>query len=184
MADSILLPFKHLGEVVPRQTYTSTFWELQQASDEALHWGRRYCAKGGFFSSVGPAVIDWLTQCVNQAPTPDCDVYVIQLGGAVADVSDNATAYTGRSASFYWVVNGVWDTPEEDEACLSWGHNTAAGLSARSLAGNYINEQSDVTPEVARNAYGPATYDRLVSLKKRYDPTNLFHLNQNVSPDG
>jgi len=108
---------------------------------------------------------------------------VIQLGGAVADVSDDATAYTGRSAAFYWVVNGVWDTPEMDEACLSWGRKTAEGLSKRSLAGNYINEQSDVNPEVARSAYGPSTYDRLVTLKQRYDPTNLFRLNQNVSPD-
>jgi len=182
MADSVLGPFQQLGEAVPKETHSSTFWELQQASDEALPWGRRYYAKGGFLSAVDPTVIDWLTQCVNQAPTSDCDVYVIQLGGAVADVSDDATAYTGRSAAFYWVVNGVWDTPEEDEACLSWGRNTAEGLSARSLAGNYINEQSDVSPEVARNAYGSDTYDRLVSLKQRYDQTNLFRLNQNVRP--
>jgi len=181
-ADSVLGPFQHLGDVIPNQTYTSTFWELQQASDEALPWGRRYYAKGGFLSSVDSAAVDWLTQCADQAPTPDCDVYVIQLGGAVADVSDDATAYTGRSASFYWVVNGVWDTPGGDETCLGWGRNTAEGLSRRSLAGNYINEQSDVTPEIARNAYGPTTYDRLVSLKQRHDPTNLFHLNQNVRP--
>lgn len=80
-------------------------------------------------------------------------------------------------------VDDVWDAHDEDETCLSWGRDTAAGLSARSLAGNYINEQSDVSPEVARSAYGPATYDRLVSLEQRYDPTNLFHLNQSVRPD-
>ncbi|MEO8329285.1 MAG: hypothetical protein ABI586_04695 [Candidatus Nanopelagicales bacterium] len=82
---------------------------------------------------VGPAVIDWLTHCVNEAPTPDSDVYVIQLGGAVA-LPMSAT------------------TPPRipDAACLSRRHHTAEGLSARSLADNSINEQSAVSPEVAR----------------------------------
>jgi FAD/FMN-containing dehydrogenase len=102
----------------------------------------------------------------------------------VADVADEDTAYTGRSAAYYWVVNGVWDHPADDEACLAWGRRTANGLSEQSLAGNYINEQSEVTPDVARNAYGDATYSRLEAAKQRYDPSNVFRLNQNIRPSG
>jgi FAD/FMN-containing dehydrogenase len=180
--DAILTPFGRLGGVGPDETFRATFWELQRASDEALPWGRRYYAKGGFLAAIDAAAIQWLVQSVNRAPNGDCDVYMIQLGGAVADVDEEATAYTGRSASFYWVVNGVWDHPDDDERCLSWGRETAEGLTALSLAGNYINEQSDVSPEATRNAYGDRTYERLVSVKRRFDPTNLFRLNQNIRP--
>lgn len=180
--DSALEPFAQLGGVAPNETVRSTFWELQRASDLALPWGRRYYAKGGFLPAIDPRAIEWLVQSVNRAPNVDCDVYVIQLGGAVADVEEDATAYTGRSASFYWVVNGVWDHPDDDERCLSWGRHTAEGLSKLSLAGNYINEQSDVSQEATRQAYGDRTYERLVSVKRRFDPTNLFRLNQNIRP--
>jgi FAD/FMN-containing dehydrogenase len=178
----VLGPFSRLGGASPNETVGSSFWELQHASDEALPWGRRYYAKGGFLRAIDSTSITWLTQCLSQAPNLDCDVYVIHLGGAVADVPEDATAYTGRAASFYWVVNGVWDDPEDDETCISWGRQTAEGLSKLSLAGNYVNEQSDVSPEATRLAYGDRTYERLVSVKQRYDPTNLFRLNQNIRP--
>ena len=155
---------------------------MQRSSDDALAWGRRYYAKGGFLSGINEAVVAQLTQSTAEAPTADCDVYVLQLGGAVADISDSSTAYTGRSAAFYWVVNGVWDDPADDAACLAWGRATAEGLSRLSLAGNYVNEQSDASPEVARLAYGDETFQRLVAIKQRYDPANVFRLNQNVQP--
>lgn len=181
-ANAVLEPFSRLGGASPHESFGSTFWELQRASDEALPWGRRYYAKGGFLPAIDSTTITWLTQCLSQAPNLDCDVYVIHLGGAVADVPEDATAYTGRAASFYWVVNGVWDDPDDDDTCISWGRQTAEGLSKLSLAGNYVNEQSDVSPEATRLAYGDRTFDRLVSVKRRYDPTNLFRLNQNICP--
>ena len=181
-ADETLAPFAKLGGTQATTSSTSTFWQLQRASDEFLPWGRRYYAKGGFIAAMDASTIAWLAESAARAPTADCDVYVLQLGGAVADTTDDATAYTGREAAFYSVVNGVWDDTAHDDACISWGRETAEGLSSRSLVGNYVNEQSDVSPDMARQAYGAATYERLVSVKQRFDPKNVFRLNQNIQP--
>jgi len=179
-ADSALSPFSRLAGAARSAKRLTTFWDLQTASDDAVPWGRRYYAKGGFLDRLDESTVRWLATSLSRAPTDDCDVYVIQLGGAVTDVGDDATAYTGRSAAFYWVVNGVWDDSGDDEACLEWGRETAQGLSDASIVGNYINEQSDATPDVARTSYGAATYERLVAVKQRYDPANVFRLNQNI----
>jgi hypothetical protein len=180
--DQALLPFATLGGATPTASTTSTFWQLQRASDDFLPWGRRYYAKGGFLAAMDESTIATLTDSTASAPTADCDVYVVQLGGAVADLDDDATAYTGRDAAFYSVVNGVWDDEADDEDCITWGRSTAESLRSRSLAGNYVNEQSDASPDLVRQAYGDATYQRLVAVKQEFDPTNLFRLNQNIQP--
>ncbi len=159
-----------------------TFLELQSRGDEEMRWGRRYYSKGGFLDTVDGAVIDDIRAAVDDARVPGSEVYVIQLGGAIADVDDAATAYTGRSAGHYWIVGPVWDDPADDMACLAWGRTHAASFAARSLAGNYVNEQADSDPSVARLAYGGETYARLATLKTRVDPGNRFRLNQNIVP--
>jgi hypothetical protein len=159
-----------------------TFLELQSRSDDHFAWGRRYYAKGGFFGAISAEAISLITASVARAPTADCEIYVLQLGGAVSEVPEDATAYTGRQAEFYWIVEPVWDDPADDSRCLAWGRGTAAQLSALSLSGNYVNEQSDTDGEVTLNAYGTEKYARLAALKARYDPQNLFRLNQNLAP--
>ena len=159
-----------------------TFLELQSRSDDHFAWGRRYYAKGGFFGTISADAISLITASVAQAPTADCEIYVLQLGGAVADVADEATAYTGRLAGYYWIVEPVWDDPADDTRCLTWGRGTAAQLSALSMSGNYVNEQSDTGGDASLRAYGAPTYARLAALKYRLDPDNLFRLNQNLTP--
>ena len=100
----------------------------------------------------------------------------------MSGVSDDATAYTGRQAGFYWIVEPVWDDPADDTRCIAWGRETAAQLSALSMSGNYVNEQSDTGDDVTLNVYGTQKYARLGALKARYDPENLFRLNQNLTP--
>ena len=159
-----------------------TFLELQSRSDDHFAWGRRYYAKGGFFDTISVDAISVIAASVAQAPTADCEIYVLQLGGAVSEVSDDATAYTGRQAGFYWIVEPVWDDPADDTRCITWGRETAAQLSALSMSGNYVNEQSDTGGDATLNAYGTQKYPRLAALKARYDPENLFRLNQNLTP--
>jgi FAD/FMN-containing dehydrogenase len=160
-----------------------TFLELQSRLDDHFAWGRRYYAKGGFLGTIGLDAIDCVTASVASAPTPDCEIYVLQLGGAVSDVAEDATAYTGRHAGFYWIVEPVWDDPTDDARCISWGRETAARLSSLSMSGNYVNEQSDFGGDTTLKAYGEQKYRRLAALKARFDPENLFRLNQNIPPE-
>lgn len=157
-----------------------TFLELQRASDELLPWGRRYYSKGGFLAGLDDRVIAVIADATKEMPLPGLEVYCLQLGGAVSDVDDEATAYSGRAGAFYWISQGVWDSPDDDERAIAWCRQTARRLGDLSMSANYVNEQADTG--VAHSAYGESKYRRLAHLKWRYDPTNLFRLNQNIEP--
>lgn len=159
-----------------------TFLELQRRSDDHFCWGRRIYAKGGFFTAPYDAMIACFEESIADSPTPDSELYVLQLGGAISDVSEDATAYSGRAAGFYWIVEPVWDHAHDDARCMAWGRAVGKRLATMSEAGNYVNEQADTDSEVARSAYGADKYARLGRLKARFDPTNLFRLNQNIEP--
>ena len=179
-AEATVARFGTLGQATPVPNSPKTFLELQRLADERMAWGRRYYAKGGFFGEIDEAVITTIVERIATAPKAESEVYCLQLGGAVGDVEEAATPYAGRAAGHYWIANAVWDDPAEDGQCVAWGRETAARLAAHSLQVNYVNEQSDTG--VAQSAYGAEKYKQLARLKWRYDPTNLFRLNQNIEP--
>ena len=160
----------------------SEFTTHQSRSDEHACWGRRYYAKGGYLAELSSETIDCMLAAMTSSPSPDCEIYVIQLGGAVSDISDDATAYTGRAAQYYWIVQPIWDDTKLDVESLTWGRKIAAHMTALSMEGNYVNEQADVGGELALKAYGAEKFKRLQRLKARFDPSNLFRLNQNIQP--
>ncbi len=157
-----------------------TFVELQRASDELLPWGRRYYSKGGFLAEIDDRVISVIADSVEEMPVPGLEVYCLQLGGAVYDIDEDATAYSGRAGAFYWISQGVWDSPEDDDRAIAWCRGTARRLGELSMSANYVNEQADTG--VAHSAYGESKYRRLAQVKWRYDPMNVFRLNQNIEP--
>jgi len=85
-------------------------------------------------------------------------------------------------AGYYWIVESGWDRAEDDVKFLGWSRGAAGRLAEVSMKGNYVNEQGDIDKDIARAAYGEQKYDRLARLKARYDPNNLFRLNQNIEP--
>jgi len=182
-AETAVTPYGTLGTLSTAAVGGMTFLQLQSHSDEHFQPGRRYYAKGGFLAALTEDAIDQIASALDESPAPDAEVYVLQLGGAIADHTDDATAYTGRRAGFYWIVEPVWDAAADDERCIAWGRQTSAGLTAISMRGNYVNEQSEVGTNMTLGAYGENTYRRLVALKTRFDPNNLFRLNQNIQPD-
>ena len=125
-------------------------------------------------------LVDRLCEQHLAAPGPQCEVHVHQMGGAVARVDDGATAFAERSMPF--VLNAVtgWQDPDAAAAHRDWARAVIEAASDASTGRAYVNFLGD--PDEARTSYGKDTYDRLVSLKNRYDPTNVFRLNQNIPP--
>src|SRR5262249_28112183 len=137
-------PFGQLGRSRTAAVGGQTFLELQSRGDEHFAHGRRYYSKGGFLGVISDGVIEAIRDAITASPTPDSEAYCMHLGGGISDIDEDATAYSGRNAGFYWIVEPVWGSPDDDRLCLAWGREAAHRLAALSLAGNYINEQADV----------------------------------------
>ena len=181
-AEAVISPYGALAASSSGEFGAMEFIALQSRSDEHFRWGRRYYTKGGFVAGLGDDVIEAMVGALADSPTPDSEIYVLQLGGAVADVDEDATAYSGRGAALFWIVEPVWDDSADNDRCIAWGRASASRLAAVSMSGNYINEQAESGHEIALQSYGAAKYARLRALKQRLDPTNVFRLNQNIRP--
>lgn len=125
-------------------------------------------------------LIDRLCELHRQAPGPQCEIHVHQMGGAVARVGDGDTAFAERSMPY--VLNAVtgWHDPDTADAHVSWARAVIDAASDASTGRAYVNFLGDA--DAARSSYGDDTYTRLVALKGEYDPTNVFRLNQNIEP--
>jgi FAD/FMN-containing dehydrogenase len=97
-------------------------------------------------------------------------------------VPDEGSAFTGRDAAFWAAVEIQWDDPELDDACRAWARAAMAEAQEHATAGRYVNDVAEVEDDLARSIYGSAKYDRLVTLKRAWDPDNVFRLNQNIRP--
>jgi FAD/FMN-containing dehydrogenase len=183
-ADSALAPLGQLtGSAIGGHGPVS-FLDHQCRTDGHASWGRRYYAKGGFVRHIDAALVGCIADAVAEGPTDHSEVYLPQLGGAVTDIDEDATAYSGREAGFYWLVEPIWDDPADDRRCMAWGRRHGARLAALSMDANYVNEHADTGGDFPEHAYGSSKYQRLREIKTRYDPTNLFRLNANIEPAG
>ena len=177
----IVEPLRALGPVEdtvqPRR-----YLELQSMNDEAMAWGKRFSMKGAFLAALSDDAMAAAIQTVEDVPSAGASITLWAHGGAVGRVADDAMAFTGRGAAFWLGVEAEWNDPAGDEDHVAWVRSTMAALEPFTAAGHYVNDMVDVGEDVARRVYGSAKYDRLVELKRRYDPDNVFRLNQNVRP--
>jgi FAD/FMN-containing dehydrogenase len=179
-AEEVLRPIRDLGPLV--DTFRPVnYLELQTSNDEDMAWGKRFYMKGGFLAELSDAFVDVAIE-KSAAPGGDCVINLWAHGGAVSRVPDDAMAFTGRDAPFWLGIEAEWDDPAEDEALIDWGRTTMDALTPFTAAGHYVNDVVETGRDVARSVYGDAKYERLVALKRAFDPDNVFRLNQNIQP--
>lgn len=153
----------------------------QRSSDLSMAWGSRMAILGGYVADCSPASLDAFVAQVEHVPG-DSSISVTALGGAISRVPDDAMAFTGRTAPFDVSPDTAWSDPALDDANYAWVRQAMAIVEPDLLPGRYINELSDAGPEVTRASYGDAKLDRLRSLKRAWDPNNVFRLNHNIAP--
>jgi len=167
---------KPLADVVGPHPYVA----FQQALDPLLQPGARNYWKSHNFASLPDAAIDTFLGHVERLPSPQCELFMGNLGGAAGRVPVSATAYPHRDANFVLNVHARWEARQDDGACTAWARGVFDTMARYATGGVYVNFMSADEDRV-RAAYG-VNSDRLASLKNRYDPTNLFRVNQNVTP--
>ena len=115
-------------------------------------------------------------------PSPLTAVHIHHLEGAVSRIGENATAFAHRDARYILNYVGLWQEPGDSDRNIAWVRGAWQAIRPYSTGAVYINFLGDEGDERVRAAYGSEKYERLVELKKKYDPSNLFHLNQNIRP--
>ena len=181
-AEANVTPFGRLGSSNEGSVGKLSFLNLQTRADDDFPWARRYYTKGGFLKEIDDQAVERMIADNARAPSSTAEYYVVQLGGAVTDIDDDATPYTGREAGHFWISQTSWERPEDDAKFVEWTKTAANHLYEISMQGNYVNEQADFGRDIALGSYGQSKYDKLARLKARYDPQNLFRLNQNIEP--
>jgi FAD/FMN-containing dehydrogenase len=157
------------------------FLELQTMADSAFPHGRRYYTKSGYFARMDDNTIDRLMVAVATIPSPETQIELSYLGGTAAQVPAEDTAFGDRSAPFIINLLANWSDESEDAANISWIRGLFSQLQPAMKPGVYVNFMSGDEQERVPEAYR-ARWDRMVAIKRRYDPNNFFRLNQNILP--
>jgi FAD/FMN-containing dehydrogenase len=175
-------PFKAIGKPIADVVGPAPFAAWQMAFDPLLTPGERNYWKSHDFVELGDGLIETVLEAVRTLPTPQCEIFIASLGGAINRVSREATAYPHRDINFVLNVHTRWSSPSEDNACIAWARAFYDAAAPFATGGVYVNFMPDDEAQRVRSgAYG-ANYDRLAKLKAKYDPRNLFRTNQNVTP--
>jgi hypothetical protein len=155
---------------------------IQTLIDPMWEKGVHAYFKATNLSRLDDQLIERLCELHRDAPGPQCEIHVHQMGGAIAGIGEADTAFAERSMPY--VLNAVtaWRDPDEAEAHRSWARAVIEAASEASTGRAYVNYLGDA--DAARTSYGAETYGRLATLKERYDPANLFRRNQNIVPSG
>ena len=158
-----------------------SFLHLQTMADASFPHGQRYYTKSGYFSNFDDSTIDQLLDAVVSIPSPQTQIELAYLGGAASQVPAGETAFGDRSAPFILNLLANWSDPSADTEHVSWIRGLFARLHPAMKPGVYVNfmsgDEQNRVPEAYRERW-----DRIVDIKTRYDPCNLFRLNQNVPP--
>lgn len=166
-----------LADTIERRSYL----DVQIMNDEAMAWGKRFYMKGGYTDALDAGLVEACVDSLTGAP-PGSEIGFWAQGGATARVPDEAMAFTGRDAAFWIAAETMWEDPADDDAHIGWGRAAWEGVTPFTAAGHYVNDMVEAGDKIARAVYGDAKYERLVGLKRVYDPDNVFRLNQNIRP--
>ncbi|WP_461164330.1 FAD-binding oxidoreductase [Arthrobacter sp. R4-81] len=179
--ERIVRPLKEFGSPVLDLCRPKPYLEHQKMFDPSFPHGWSYYVRSCDVAALDDDVIDIVVEHGMRITSPITSIGLWQMGGAVGRVGDGATAFNGRQAGFTFNINGNSMTADGFDAEREWARNYWAALEPHHTS-VYVNFLMEEGEERVRQAYGAAKYDRLKALKRKYDPTNFFRLNQNIKP--
>ncbi|MBZ5637757.1 MAG: FAD-binding oxidoreductase [Acidobacteriia bacterium] len=179
--EKILSKAQSLGTPVGAHLGAQPYTSWQQAFDPLLTPGARNYWKSHNFASLADGAIDALIDSVHRLPSPHCEIFFGCIGGQTMRVKPDATAYPHRDTLFAVNVHGRWETAEEDGKGIAWARDFFEKTKPFATGGVYVNFMTADETARVHSAYG-TNYERLATIKRKYDPRNLFRTNQNIAP--
>ena len=166
-----------LGEAVGM----NPFVEWQTGFDELNAHGARNYWKSHHLTGLTDAFIDTVMEAAQNFPSPHCDFFIAHWEGAPSRIDENATAYAYRKEPFAINIHTRWTDAGDDEKCRSWARNIYEKILpfAKGVYVNFLSEEEEAR---VKDAYSEEGWRKLVQIKTKYDPDNLFRMNQNIKP--
>jgi FAD/FMN-containing dehydrogenase len=178
---SVVEPVRGYGTALGEHLGPMPYVAWQQAFDPLLTPGARNYWKSHNLAGIDDGLIDALLQAIGKLPSPQCEIFFGQIGAQTQRVPVAATAYSSRDTQYAMNVHGRWDDAGDDERCVAWSRAFFDAAAPFALGSVYVNFMTQEEGGRVADAYGP-NYERLVAIKSRYDPHNLFRCNQNIRP--
>ena len=174
-------PLRRFGDLLGEHIGAQPYVQWQQAFDPLLTPGARNYWKSHNFTELSDGALDVMIEYAGKLPTPQCEIFVGHIAGASNRRPSGATAYVARDAKFVLNVHGRWEEAAQDQAGIEWARAFFQASAPYASGGAYVNFMTEEEGDRVAAAYGP-NYARLAEIKKKYDPQNLLHLNQNIKP--
>jgi FAD/FMN-containing dehydrogenase len=179
--EKALEPIRKAGPVAAELVTPMPFPALNSAFDGLVPAGLQHYWKATFSPEIQDGAIAAHLQHGPKVPVVNSTVHVYPINGACHRVKADATAFAFRDAQFATVIAGMWPEPADNSRNIKWVKDYYAALAPHSAAGGYVNFMADDEQARVKDSY-KSNYERLASIKNKYDPSNLFHVNQNIKP--
>jgi FAD/FMN-containing dehydrogenase len=179
--ERVLRPLRQFGHPLVDLIEPKPYAVMQSASDAAYPSGQQNYWKSHYIGELSDDVISTVIEHAPEISSPLSSFYFQQLGGAISRAGTETAAFGHRGAAFEFTILNVWRDPAERDEHLTWARDFFTAMQPYA-SGVYVNNLGTEGADRVRAAYAPATYERLVTLKKTYDPHNVLHLNQNIAP--
>ncbi|HZF16231.1 MAG TPA: FAD-binding oxidoreductase [Steroidobacteraceae bacterium] len=179
--ERILAPLRKFGKPLVDGVRPMPYIAIQKSGDDNFPIGRAYYIKSGYLKQLDAKTLDAAVDQLAATRVGQSAILFAHAGGAIARVKPGSAAFQHRDATYSMVIMSFWDKPAERDPGMQWARASWKVMEPMT-EGFYVNEVSNEDPERRIRANYGASYDRLVKLKNRYDPTNLFQMNANVKP--
>jgi hypothetical protein len=180
--ERLVEPLQRFGTPDVNDIRPRTYGEIQRLVEPMFPPGRLNYWKANFLDELSDELIELVVEAFASVPSPYSAIAFEQMGGAVACVRADETAFSHRSAAFSLLFLGGWDDPQANDANVAWVRGLWERSRPLASAGVYVNYLGTEGDERIHDAYGH-NYARLVSVKQQYDPQNFSRLNQNIHPE-
>lgn len=177
----LIEPIRDFGDLHGEHIGPQPYVQWQQAFDPLLTPGARNYWKSHYFTELSDPALDTLISYAGKLPYAHCEIFVGLLSGAANRVPSDAMAYAPRHVKYVLNVHGRWETASEDRAGIDWCREFFKASAPYADGSVYVNFMTEDEATRVQSAYG-SNFQRLAQIKKKYDPDNLFHLNQNIKP--
>ncbi|OGU00393.1 MAG: FAD-linked oxidase [Geobacteraceae bacterium GWB2_52_12] len=178
---TLIEPLSHFGTLLGEHVGVQPYVAWQQAFDPLLTPGARNYWKSHNFTTLKDGLFDAVIDYIGKIPSPQCEIFFGAIGGATTRPAPDDMAYAHRDAKFVMNVHGRWEDPADDKRCIGWSRDFFNASAPFASGGVYVNFLTADESDRVRFAYG-SNYDRLAQVKGKYDPNNLFRMNQNIVP--